>query len=55
MLELKLIQGFPAEYFLAGSQTDQKKFIGNSVPPKYVKAWMEAFAMALDEMIYEAA
>ncbi len=45
--ELKLIQGFPANYVLLGSQTHQKKFIGNSVPPAYPKAWMEAISMAL--------
>jgi DNA (cytosine-5)-methyltransferase 1 len=29
--ELKSIQGFPKDYHLAGSKTDQKKFIGNAV------------------------
>ncbi|MBO0947477.1 DNA cytosine methyltransferase [Fibrella forsythiae] len=48
VLELKLIQGFPANYVLKGSQTDQKKFIGNSVPPPYVKAWIEAICQAFD-------
>ncbi|PQA59828.1 DNA cytosine methyltransferase [Siphonobacter curvatus] len=42
--ELKLIQGFPANYYLAGSQTDQKKYIGNSVPPVFPKVWVEALA-----------
>lgn len=37
--ELQQIQGFPAKYKLAGSQEDQKKFIGNSVVPDVVKAW----------------
>lgn len=45
--ELKLIQGFPENYTLLGSQTHQKKFIGNSVPPPYVRAWMEAIGLAL--------
>jgi len=40
--ELKKIQGFPDDYYLAGTKTDQKKFIGNSVVPHIVKAWMEA-------------
>lgn len=40
--ELLKIQGFPNGYYLAGNQTDQKKFIGNSVPPKLVKAMTEA-------------
>jgi DNA (cytosine-5)-methyltransferase 1 len=42
--ELLRIQGFPANYKLAGNQSDQKKFIGNSVVPHVVKAWAEAMA-----------
>lgn len=42
--ELKKIQGFPDNYYLAGNQTDQKKFIGNSVVPQVVKAMFEALA-----------
>lgn len=42
--ELLCIQGFPADYKLAGSQSDQKKFIGNSVVPHVVKAWTESLA-----------
>lgn len=45
--ELLLIQGFPKSYKLAGNQTDQKKFIGNSVVPDVIQAW----AMALTERI----
>lgn len=45
--ELKLIQGFPADYKLYGNQSDQKKFIGNSVVPHVVKAWTEAEGMEL--------
>lgn len=51
--ELKKIQGFPDDYYLAGNQTDQKKFIGNSVVPQVVKAWMEALAYKLQEQINE--
>lgn len=40
--ELLRIQGFPEGYHLAGNQSDQKKFIGNSVVPHVVKAWCEA-------------
>jgi|GEM_PF-2050172 len=40
--ELKLIQGFPENYVLLGSQADQKKFIGNSVHPKVPKVWIQA-------------
>lgn len=39
--ELKRIQGFGESYILDGSQTNQKKFIGNSVPPDVVEAWVE--------------
>ena len=42
VLELLKIQGFPANYSLAGNQSDQKKFIGNSVVPHVVRAWTEA-------------
>lgn len=42
VLELLKIQGFPANYVLAGNQSDQKKFIGNSVVPHVVRAWTEA-------------
>lgn len=45
--ELLKIQGFPEGYYLAGNQTDQKKFIGNSVPPVIPQAQMEALAMEL--------
>lgn len=41
VLELLKIQGFPEDYKLVGNQTDQKKFIGNSVEPHVVKAWGE--------------
>ena len=40
--ELLKIQGFPNEYVLCGNQSDQKKFIGNSVVPLVVKVWIEA-------------
>jgi DNA (cytosine-5)-methyltransferase 1 len=45
--ELKKIQGFPADYVLAGSTEKQKKFIGNSVVPAVVKAWMQTTAMTI--------
>jgi DNA (cytosine-5)-methyltransferase 1 len=45
--ELLLIQGFPVGYKLEGNQSDQKKFIGNSVVPHVVKAWTEALATKL--------
>jgi len=48
--ELLQIQGFPKDYRLCGNQTDQKKFIGNSVVPDVVKAWAEAMASRLIEL-----
>jgi DNA (cytosine-5)-methyltransferase 1 len=45
--ELKKIQGFPDSYELLGNQADQKKFIGNSVCPAVVKAWVLALAEAV--------
>jgi DNA (cytosine-5)-methyltransferase 1 len=45
--ELLQIQGFPLGYQLEGNQSDQKKFIGNSVVPQVVKAWTEAMALKI--------
>lgn len=45
--ELLKIQGFPANYQMTGNQTDQKKFIGNSVVPVVVKHWAETLAIKL--------
>lgn len=53
VMELLRIQGFPDGYQLAGNQADQKKFIGNSVVPHVVKAWCEAMAMRLNEIVKE--
>ena len=47
--ELLKIQGFPEDYKMVGNQSDQKKFIGNSVVPHVVKAWAEALGMKLLE------
>lgn len=47
--ELLKIQGFPEGYQLAGNQSDQKKFIGNSVVPLVVKVWAEALAERLND------
>lgn len=44
IIELKRIQGFPEDYVLIGNQSDQKKFIGNSVHPYVVKAWILAMS-----------
>ncbi|RZJ92456.1 MAG: DNA cytosine methyltransferase [Chryseobacterium sp.] len=48
--ELLPIQGFPKDYVLAGNQTDQKKFIGNSVVPQVVTAWCLAMANRINEI-----
>jgi DNA (cytosine-5)-methyltransferase 1 len=42
--ELLRIQGFPDTYQMVGTQEDHKKYIGNSVEPNVVKAWVEALA-----------
>lgn len=45
--ELLRIQGFPKRYILCGTQTHQKKFIGNSVVPHVVNVWAKAMAQKL--------
>jgi DNA (cytosine-5)-methyltransferase 1 len=45
--ELLRIQGFPSKYYLAGNQSDQKKFIGNSVHPVVPKVWIESISKGL--------
>ena len=40
--ELKLIQGFPEDYILVGSQEEQKKYLGNAVVTVMAKVWCEA-------------
>lgn len=40
--ELLRIQGFPDSYRMEGNQSDHKKFIGNSVEPNTVSAWVKA-------------
>lgn len=47
ILELLRIQGFPKKYKLEGNQSEQKKFIGNSVVPQVVKCWIEALGQKL--------
>lgn len=49
--ELLKIQGFPKGYKLKGSQTEQKKFIGNSVEPKPVMHWAIELANSLKQKI----
>lgn len=45
--ELKQIMGFPKDYKLIGTQTDQKKFIGNAVEVNMAKALCESLAKRL--------
>jgi len=52
--EMLLIQGFPADYKLEGTQTDQKKFIGNSVVPLVAQKLVESNADVLREKILVA-
>ena len=45
--ELKLIQGFPADYVLIGTQAEQKKFLGNAVEVTIARKWCEALCLEL--------
>jgi DNA (cytosine-5)-methyltransferase 1 len=45
--ELLKIQGFPGDYKLIGTQTEQKKFIGNAVETKTAKAIIESLFEAI--------
>lgn len=49
--ELLKIQGFPDDYMLFGNQTDQKKFIGNSVVPLVVKCWIESIGSGMEKLV----
>ena len=46
--ELKLIQGFPADYVLVGSQEQQKKYLGNAVVTIMAKVWCEAIVQKIN-------
>ena len=45
--ELKLIMGFPTDYELLGSQTEQKKMLGNAVCPDVAQALASAMLPGL--------
>lgn len=47
--ELLRIQGFSDKYKMVGNQSDQKKYIGNSVHPLVPKFWAEALGARLTE------
>lgn len=53
--ELLQIQGFGKNYKLVGTQTDHKRFIGNSVPPGLVKAKVKARIQKLHEWMQRKA
>jgi len=53
--ELLKIQGFPADYILKGTKTDQKKFIGNSVVPIVAQRLVESNSKALKKYFEVAA
>jgi DNA (cytosine-5)-methyltransferase 1 len=40
-LELKQIQGFPADYIVCGTTKEQIIQIGNAVPPPLIRAIVE--------------
>ncbi len=44
--ELKVIQGFPADYVLLGTRKDRKKFVGNSVVPQMMAALIKTIVEA---------
>lgn len=45
--ELKKIMGFPEDYILIGTQSDQKKFIGNAVEVNMARVLCEAICKEL--------
>lgn len=47
--ELKQIQGFPKDYKLIGTQTEQKKFIGNAVEVNQAKALVKSNYRSLQQ------
>ena len=47
--ELKRIMGFPVDYVLKGSQSEQKKFIGNAVEVGMARVLCEALCDRLEE------
>ena len=49
--ELTLIQGFPADYILIGTQAEQKKFLGNAVEVTIARKLCEALCLELREFM----
>lgn len=48
--ELKRIMGFPVDYVLIGTQSNQKKFIGNAVEVNMARVLCLALARKLHEL-----
>lgn len=46
--ELKQIMGFPKDYILVGTQSEQKKYIGNAVEVNMAKALCEALSESIN-------
>jgi DNA (cytosine-5)-methyltransferase 1 len=55
IVELLKIQGFPDDYKLVGTQSDQKKFIGNAVHPLVPEHMANALIRKLNEQMTAAA
>jgi DNA (cytosine-5)-methyltransferase 1 len=47
--ELKRIMGFPEDYTLMGTQSEQKKYIGNAVEVNMARVLCEALVMELNK------
>ena len=47
VVELLLIQGFPRDYILIGTQAEQKKYIGNAVEVTIARRLCEALCSGL--------
>ena len=45
--EFERVMGFPTDYILIGTQTEQKKFIGNAVEVNMAKALVETLAKCI--------
>jgi DNA (cytosine-5)-methyltransferase 1 len=52
--ELLKIQGFPENYKLKGTKTEQKKYIGNAVVPLVAKAIIKEKSNVLQEYLQKA-
>ena len=50
VVELLLIQGFPKDYILIGTQAEQKKYIGNAVEVTIARKLCEALCSSLRDV-----